>query len=256
MKFDDERKYYVYIWYIKDTEQVIYVGKGTKYRYRSRKRDNKKLVELLNTYDCDSKIVKGNLTEEEAFELEKKVIAYYKSQLHPLVNVLDGGHMPPNLKGRKHTDEWKREASKRQKQYAIDHPEQMKQKSEDFKLFLQTDEGKDFLNKSLEKRRSPEIREKMRQINIKSHNTDEYRHKMSELTKKYYQTHGDEVRLKGSKNPRAKKIQQYDLEGNLIKEYETLTQASNETGASVSKISAVARGVRKTTKGYVWKFTD
>ena len=77
MQFDTERKYYVYVWFYKDTEKVFYVGKGTKYRYRSKKRDNPKLVEIINNCECDSKIIKGNLTEEEAFECEKKTIALY-----------------------------------------------------------------------------------------------------------------------------------------------------------------------------------
>lgn len=107
MLFDEERKYYVYVWYYKDTEKIFYVGKGTKYRYRSRKRDNPELVNILNSFDCDSKIIKDGLNELEAFELEKQTIKLYREQGHPLINKLDGGHMPPNHKGKKRSDETK-----------------------------------------------------------------------------------------------------------------------------------------------------
>ena len=30
--FNPDKKYYVYVWFYKDTEKVFYVGKGTKYR--------------------------------------------------------------------------------------------------------------------------------------------------------------------------------------------------------------------------------
>ncbi len=37
MEFDLTRKYYVYAWYYEDTEKIFYIGKGSKYRYRSKK---------------------------------------------------------------------------------------------------------------------------------------------------------------------------------------------------------------------------
>ena len=49
MEFDLTRKYYVYAWYYEDTEKIFYIGKGSKYRYRSKKRDNKRLVGIINS---------------------------------------------------------------------------------------------------------------------------------------------------------------------------------------------------------------
>ena len=67
MKFDQKKKYYVYAWFYKQTGKLFYIGKGTKYRYRSKKRDNSTLVEIINTCDCDSKILKGNLNDENIY---------------------------------------------------------------------------------------------------------------------------------------------------------------------------------------------
>ena len=55
---------------------------------------------------------------------------------------------------------------------------------------------------------------------------------------------------------KAKRVTQYDLEGNIIKSYRSLTLASTETGISRGAISAVCNGKRKTANGYVWKFEE
>ena len=51
-----------------------------------------------------------------------------------------------------------------------------------------------------------------------------------------------------------KKIAQYDLEGNLIKTYNTVSQAIAATGCT--HISAICYGKRKSGKGYTFKFVN
>ena len=50
----------------------------------------------------------------------------------------------------------------------------------------------------------------------------------------------------------SKKVLQYDLQGNFIKEYSSAVEAKLETGAS--HISCVCIGRRKSSGGYFWKF--
>ena len=38
MKFDSEKRYYVYVWYIKETGNVFYVGKGSGKRCKAKTR--------------------------------------------------------------------------------------------------------------------------------------------------------------------------------------------------------------------------
>ena len=95
MVYDTERRYYVYLWKIKDTGEVFYVGKGTGRRYLTRKRENSFFMKMLNSHDCEAVIYKDNLTEKEAFELEKEIIAYYRQTDCRLTNVQDGGENPP-----------------------------------------------------------------------------------------------------------------------------------------------------------------
>ena len=54
----------------------------------------------------------------------------------------------------------------------------------------------------------------------------------------------------------SKRVGQFDLEGNLIKEYFCIMDAHRESDGFYdrSKISAVCNGKRKTHRGYAWKF--
>lgn len=53
---------------------------------------------------------------------------------------------------------------------------------------------------------------------------------------------------------RCKKVLQYDLEGNFIKEYESCTEAANAVGTDRGAISRVCSGLKQTSKGYIWKY--
>lgn len=54
----------------------------------------------------------------------------------------------------------------------------------------------------------------------------------------------------------ARPVEQYDLDGNFIKRYKSIGEASKETGAFHSSILHCCRGFYKQSNGYVWKFAD
>lgn len=54
----------------------------------------------------------------------------------------------------------------------------------------------------------------------------------------------------------SKKVNQYDLQGNLIKTYPSAKEASRQNNFSQGHISEVCRGEMKTYKGYVWKYNQ
>lgn len=82
--------YYVYEWFIKDTNEIIYVGKGTRNRYKVRKH-NKFFNDMINRYDCESRIVKEFSTEKEAFDYEFIRIRELKEIGQCVCNIRDGG---------------------------------------------------------------------------------------------------------------------------------------------------------------------
>lgn len=53
-----ENIFYVYEWYIVDTNEVFYVGKGKKDRYKNLHSRNKFFLDMLRTHNCDVRIVK------------------------------------------------------------------------------------------------------------------------------------------------------------------------------------------------------
>ena len=257
MMFDSEKRYYVYVWYIKENGNVFYVGKGSGNRCKTRTRkDNPAFNKITKNFDCDFKIIKEDLTEKEAFDLEIDMIAYYRGLGSPLINILDGGFNPPLLTGIPKSEEWKSKVRESHKFYFEKHPEVRKIRSEKLKKYLQTKEGKAFLEKSLEKRRTEEFRLMQSKRSIAANNTYEYKEKQSKIVKKMWKSEEYIEKHSGANNWRAQAVRQYDLNGKFMKEYETITQAYVETGINFSKISAVARGKRKTAGGYIWKFVN
>ena len=253
MTFDAEKKYYVYQWFIKDTHEVFYVGKGTGNRYRTRKRENAYFMRMLKTHDCASEIITDLLDEKTAFEIEKTVILFYKHSNCRLTNVTDGGENPPKIYG-KRPEWWLKRQSEGIKRSFRENPERGIKQSRRMKEFLKTQKGKEFQRKSLKARSSQEFKERLSVVCRKANRTPEYRQRMSERAKEYFREHGPYESNLGANNHNAQSVNQYDLNENLIGNYETITKASQATGVSISKISAVCRGERKAAGGYIWRF--
>ena len=85
-------KYYVYEYYIKETGEVFYVGKGKGNRYQNIKNRNKFFIDMYNTHNCSTRKVCENLSEDEAFSKEEELIRYYRENTNfRLTNQTDGG---------------------------------------------------------------------------------------------------------------------------------------------------------------------
>lgn len=82
--------FYVYEWFIKETNEIIYVGKGTNRRYKVRKH-NKFFNDFIKRSDCDSRIIKFFENENDAFQYEFERIRELKSKNQCVCNIYDGG---------------------------------------------------------------------------------------------------------------------------------------------------------------------
>lgn len=58
----------------------------------------------------------------------------------------------------------------------------------------------------------------------------------------------------GAKNGRAKKVMQLDMNNNLIREWDCITDASNELGICRQGINACCSGKRKSSGGFHWRY--
>jgi len=73
------------------------------------------------------------------------------------------------------------------------------------------------------------------------------------VTNKENQIHKFKI---GLGNNFTRTIIQYDLEGNLIKEFKSIISAAKEMGVSKSNIQGVLLNKRKTAGGFIWKYLD
>ncbi|RXZ83886.1 GIY-YIG nuclease family protein [Paenibacillaceae bacterium] len=67
--------FYVYEWFIKETGEIFYVGKGIGNRYKSFHERAYEAEKIRNMFDTSSRFVGTGLTEEQAIELESKEMA-------------------------------------------------------------------------------------------------------------------------------------------------------------------------------------
>ena len=64
-------------------------------------------------------------------------------------------------------------------------------------------------------------------------------------------------KLVGGNNPCARKVEQYDLQGELIRIWDALSDIQRELGIDRRKIGLACKGQRyKTYKGYIWKYKE
>lgn len=85
----NSNRFYVYL-HLKPNGEIFYVGKGTKKRAWSQYLRNRHWQCIVNRHGFIVKIHTDNLTENQAFDLEKQLIKQYKI-ISKLTNVTDGG---------------------------------------------------------------------------------------------------------------------------------------------------------------------
>lgn len=83
-------KYYVYEWFVKETGEIIYVGKGTNNRYKVKKH-NRFFNDFINRFECESRIIKHFETEKEAFDYEFERVFELKLKGQCVCNINKGG---------------------------------------------------------------------------------------------------------------------------------------------------------------------
>jgi len=83
--------FYVYEYFVIDTDEVFYVGKGRRNRYKELHNRNKYFNNIYRKYSCDVRIAYEGLTNEEACQKEKETIATRWGQGQARCNFTSGG---------------------------------------------------------------------------------------------------------------------------------------------------------------------
>ena len=64
------------------------------------------------------------------------------------------------------------------------------------------------------------------------------------------------ISQKAQKESVARHVFQYDLEGNLLNIFTSITEASSKTGVRISAIQQSCSGYMMTAKGYIWRYKE
>ena len=115
--------FYVYEWYVKETNEIFYVGKGCRNRYKKGNRKSKLFMFYKEHFDCEPRIIKYFDKEEDAFNYEYERIIELKKQGLAKANIDLGGHGGTNAC-------WTKEKREKQSTYnpmkAFEQRERMK----------------------------------------------------------------------------------------------------------------------------------
>lgn len=216
-----KNRFYVYGHFIPGNDVPFYIGKGRGRRAYHLYDRSDFWKSVVKKYGYEVKILHENLTSEEALAREVELISLYgRRDLKTgiLVNQTNGGD---GVNGHSTEARQKISDSHRGKPLSDFHKKKI---SEANKGRIVSQEAREKIKNTLiGKPRPAAVIEKMRQS----------------LTGK-----GGKV------------ILQYDLENNLIKEYNTITQAVKENGLCYRSVRRVLKGQLKQTRGYVFKYKE
>lgn len=116
------------------------------------------------------------------------------------------------------------------------------------KKLSESHKGRDVWNKGKHGIYSEETLKKMSESSKGKHPSDETKKKISNGLK------GRPSPFKGKTSPKRKKVLKYDLNGNFIKEYTSMTEAAKENPKCGKNICAVCQGKRRQAGGFIWKY--
>lgn len=232
-------RFYIYCHRRKTDGKCFYIGKGTSQRYKTKYGRNQHWWNIVNKHGFEAEILVNNIYEQKAFELE----AYFCNQIgyENLSNLNkelgNGGHSL--------SDESKIKISNKK----INHPcynDVWRQK------IKKGNEGKVCSEVTKQKIRKPKTEE--HKLNMKKpkgpQSLETIRKRKNSLKGKSKPKGMMEKIHKLNKKP----ILQYDLQGNFIKEWDSIKDAGLYIGKKGAAIGECCQEKRKTAYNYIWKF--
>ena len=222
--------------------------------------------------------------DEDRYKYEIEYIKKYNTRIPNGYNILEGGP-GGGFKGKKHSEETKKRMSENMKQKYIDDPNYRHTHSQETRNLISKNRkginlGKKVPDEILEKRKinlinNPEIKEKISNSLKEYHKNNvascKTRENISNSLKEYHKNkvnnnvgRSPEIKQKISdrlkeyhKNKIVKinliRINQYDLNDNLINSFNNIIEASKATSINRHAIGKNCSGKTKFGSGFIWK---
>jgi len=237
-----------------DTETPFYIGIGVNPRRAYSKYSRSefwKNVALKHGFEVE--ILMNNISWEQATEKEKEFIKLYgrlDNKTGILVNLTDGGDGALGIIQSEESKEKKRQSNKN-RVFTEETRKKLSEKQMGEKNHMYGRVG--LLNPSYGIKRSEKTRKKISEIAKK---------RGPEKNPMFGKKHSDEtkekIRIKRLMNKitRSEKKVGCFIGGKLVKKYNSMTEASKDTGSPLSCISMCCSGRMKTSKGFEWKYLN
>ena len=201
------------------------------------------------------KILAENIsTQEKMNEYERFFIKRYDTlcKNNKGYNIASGGSNGNPLEGKteEEIEQWKQKLSESHKGkiFSEEHKQKMSEANKGKKV---TKETRQRISEAMQgenhpmygKHHSEETKQKQSETNKGKKHTEETKQKMSEAKK-------------GENHPQAKRVAQYDKQGNLIKIWDYIKQASEELSINHSSIIRCCKGKYKSAGGFIWRYAE
>lgn len=251
--------FFVYVHKRKDNGRIFYVGKGCRYRHKSKWARTPHWHNIVNKYGYTAEIVKNNLTQDAAFAFEMKLIKKYKHL--GLCNLTDGGDGARGIivsdKTRaklrhRFTDPKYKDFMRKKLQKRFSDPEYRAAHVARIKAQVSRPEVKLKISKSLKKYFSdPENRKKRRLTSIAHFKNPEARALASKKARERFNT--PEKRSEHAQAKSVKCIETGMIFGTGTLAAEWIASQGKYKGDH-SSIAKVCRGEKISAFGYTWKY--
>lgn len=229
-----DNKWYVYA-HINKTNGNVYVGitsqkLSERFRNGNGYKKSTYFWRAIEKYGWDGFkhiVVAKDLSEQSAKEIERIVISSLKGQSIPLYNLTIGGEGMAGSRISEDSIEKIRNALKG------------RPKTESHRQKLSESRKGRFAGKD-----NP---------NYGHHLSDEAKRRIGDARRGPKNSNFGKA---GQETTASKRVAQYSLDGQLIAEYPSLSEASRVSGIGLSGISKCCRGSFSQSQGYIWKFTN
>jgi hypothetical protein len=231
-----ENNAYVYGHYKADTGELFYIGKGTGNRAWQTWKRNPYWKNVVNKHGFTVKLLHENLTEEDAYEKEKQLIA--EVGLMNLTNITEGGIGITSEISKQLVE--KRNSNP---EYRKKHMKGVARRTQDIVWRNnQVEKNKNLANNS-------EWKARVRNGTLNSWKNSERRAKASERTKKLLETLEYRQKLEETKAHKKKKALLISPEGQIYNLH-GVKKFAREHNLNYSYLARLIRKERKTYKGW------